>query len=174
MKATGIVRRIDDLGRIVIPKEIRRTLFIREGDPLEIYVGGEGDIIFKKYSPVKELGKVGGDIVCGVAKACSSGAAVFDKDELVSFCSLPSSVSGGKMSKKLSDICLQRKPVLCGGESIPLIDGGDILVDACCPIIANGDVIGCVASAGGEGSVGDGVLKAVSVASYFLGNRLSD
>ena len=52
MKATGIVRRIDDLGRVVIPKEIRRTLRIREGDALEIYTSAAGEVIFKKYSPV--------------------------------------------------------------------------------------------------------------------------
>ena len=56
MKATGIVRRIDDLGRVVIPKEIRRTLRIREGDPLEIFVDREGEVILKKYSPIGELG----------------------------------------------------------------------------------------------------------------------
>ena len=55
MKATGIVRRIDDLGRVVVPKEIRRTLRIREGDPLEIYTDREGGIILRKYSPIGEL-----------------------------------------------------------------------------------------------------------------------
>ena len=55
MKATGIVRRIDDLGRVVIPKEIRRTMRIREGSPLEIYTDREGEVIFKKYSPVGEM-----------------------------------------------------------------------------------------------------------------------
>lgn len=55
MKATGIVRRIDDLGRVVIPKEIRRTMRIREGDPLEIYTDNDGEVIFKKYSPIGEL-----------------------------------------------------------------------------------------------------------------------
>lgn len=58
MKATGIVRRIDDLGRVVIPKEIRRTMRIREGDPLEIFVSNEGEVIFKKYSPISELGSI--------------------------------------------------------------------------------------------------------------------
>lgn len=58
MKATGIVRRIDDLGRVVIPKEIRRTLKIREGDPLEIYTNSSGEVIFKKYSPIGELGRL--------------------------------------------------------------------------------------------------------------------
>ena len=58
MKATGIVRRIDDLGRVVIPKEIRRTMRIREGDPLEIFVSNDGEVIFKKYSPISELGSI--------------------------------------------------------------------------------------------------------------------
>ena len=57
MKATGIVRRIDDLGRVVIPKEIRRTMRIREGDPLEIFTDRDGEVIFKKYSPIGELGE---------------------------------------------------------------------------------------------------------------------
>lgn len=57
MKATGIVRRIDDLGRVVIPKEIRRTMRIREGDPLEIFTNNDGEVIFKKYSPLGELGE---------------------------------------------------------------------------------------------------------------------
>ena len=52
MKATGIVRRIDDLGRVVIPKEIRRTMHLREGDPLEIYLLEDGGCVFKKYSPL--------------------------------------------------------------------------------------------------------------------------
>ena len=59
MKATGIVRRVDDLGRIVIPKEIRRTLRIREGEPLEIYTDRDGQIILKKYSPMGEMGIFG-------------------------------------------------------------------------------------------------------------------
>ncbi len=62
MKATGIVRRIDDLGRVVIPKEIRRTMRIREGDPLEIYTDRDGEVIFKKYSPMGELGTFAGEL----------------------------------------------------------------------------------------------------------------
>ena len=60
MKATGIVRRIDDLGRVVIPKEIRRTMRIREGDPLEIYTNSDGEVIFKKYSPINEMSRSAG------------------------------------------------------------------------------------------------------------------
>ncbi|MBQ7646622.1 MAG: AbrB/MazE/SpoVT family DNA-binding domain-containing protein, partial [Clostridia bacterium] len=56
MKATGIVRRIDDLGRVVIPKEIRRTMRIRDGEPLEIFTNNEGEVVFKKFSPIGEVG----------------------------------------------------------------------------------------------------------------------
>ena len=55
MKATGVIRRLDDLGRIVIPKEIRKLMRIREGEPMEIFVNAEGDIILKKYSPIGDL-----------------------------------------------------------------------------------------------------------------------
>ena len=62
MKATGIVRKVDELGRIVIPKEIRRTMRIKEGNPLEIYTGSDGEVIFKKYSPVGEMATFAGGI----------------------------------------------------------------------------------------------------------------
>ena len=71
MKATGIVRRIDDLGRVVIPKEIRRTLRIREGDPLEIYTATDGEVIFKKYSPVGELAEFASQYADVLAKISS-------------------------------------------------------------------------------------------------------
>lgn len=69
MKATGIVRRIDDLGRVVIPKEIRRTLRIREGDPLEIFVDRDGEVILKKYSPIGELGDFAKEYTDSLAEA---------------------------------------------------------------------------------------------------------
>ena len=61
MRATGIVRRIDELGRVVIPKEIRRTLRIREGDPLEIYTDHDGEVVLKKYSPIGEIANIAKD-----------------------------------------------------------------------------------------------------------------
>ncbi len=83
MKATGIVRRIDDLGRVVIPKEIRRTLRIHEGDPLEIYTDREGEVILKKYSPISELN----EFADGYAEAASSvlgcAVAVTDTDQVI-------------------------------------------------------------------------------------------
>ena len=83
MKATGIVRRIDDLGRVVIPKEIRRTLRIREGEPLEIFTNREGGIILKKYSPIGELGELAGEYVEAVAQVAKCTVCVADRDMIV-------------------------------------------------------------------------------------------
>ena len=83
MKATGIVRRIDDLGRVVVPKEIRRTLRIREGDPLEIFTDREGEIILKKYSPIGELGQFAGQYAESLAKTSGCLACVTDRDHVI-------------------------------------------------------------------------------------------
>ena len=83
MKATGIVRRIDDLGRVVIPKEIRRTLRIREGDPLEIYTATDGEVIFKKYSPVGELSVFASQYADVLARVSTMPTLVCDRDHVI-------------------------------------------------------------------------------------------
>ena len=83
MKATGIVRRIDDLGRVVIPKEIRRTQLIRVGDPLEIFVSGAGEVIFKKYSPIGELSAFAASYAEVLYKAAGASVAIADRDRVV-------------------------------------------------------------------------------------------
>ena len=83
MKATGIVRRIDDLGRIVVPKEIRRTLRIREGDPLEIFTDREGEIILKKYSPIGELSQFAGEYAESLAQTTGHLVLITDCDHVV-------------------------------------------------------------------------------------------
>ena len=88
MRATGIVRRIDDLGRVVIPKEIRRTLRIREGDPLEIFTDREGEIILKKYSPIGELGAFAKEYAESLAQTAGHVTCIVDKDRIIA-------VSGG-------------------------------------------------------------------------------
>ena len=82
MKATGIVRRIDDLGRVVIPKEIRRTMRIREGDPLEIFVSNEGEVIFKKYSPISELGSIAAQYCEVLFRTAGYPVLITDRDSL--------------------------------------------------------------------------------------------
>ena len=83
MKATGIVRRIDDLGRVVVPKEIRRVLRIREGDPLEIYTGNSGEVILKKYSPINELSQFAGEYVETINKVLGGTIIVSDTDTVI-------------------------------------------------------------------------------------------
>lgn len=83
MKATGIVRRIDDLGRVVIPKEIRRTLRIREGDPLEIFTDREGEIILKKYSPIGELGTLAKIYAESLSQTLGCTVCITDTDQVV-------------------------------------------------------------------------------------------
>ena len=89
MKATGIVRRIDDLGRVVIPKEIRRTMRIREGDPLEIYTNSEGEVIFKKYSAMSELSENAANVAEVMYKTAGCPVVVFDKDHVVASAGVP-------------------------------------------------------------------------------------
>ena len=83
MKATGIVRRIDDLGRVVIPKEIRRTMRIREGDPLEIYTDRDGEVIFKKYSPIGELNGFASEYAETLYKTAGMPIFVCDRDAVI-------------------------------------------------------------------------------------------
>ena len=94
MKATGVVRRIDDLGRVVIPKEIRKTLRIKEGDPLEIFTDKEGEIILKKYSPIGELSEFATEYAETLAKTTGHIACITDKDTVIA-------VSGGSKKEYL-------------------------------------------------------------------------
>ena len=89
MKATGVVRRIDDLGRIVVPKEIRKTLRIREGDPLEIFTDKEGEIILKKYSPIGELSEFATQYAEALAKTTGHIACISDKDTIIAVSGAP-------------------------------------------------------------------------------------
>lgn len=151
MKATGIVRRIDDLGRIVIPKEIRRTLRIKEGDPLEIYTDREGEVIFKKYSPIGELQSFASEYADTLQKTSSMPIFICDRDEIIA-------VSGAskkeymdrRISKGLEEIVESRSFYIRGNgqETVAVAsDGGSHYVNCAMPILSEGDVIGCVISA---------------------------
>lgn len=151
MKATGIVRRIDDLGRIVIPKEIRRTLRIKEGDPLEIYTDREGEVIFKKYSPIGELQDFATGYADTLQKTSSMPIFICDRDEIIA-------VSGAskkeyldrRISKGLEEIVESRSLYIrgAGQETVAVAsDGGSHYVNCAMPILSEGDVVGCVVSA---------------------------
>jgi len=148
MKATGIVRRIDDLGRVVIPKEIRRTMRIREGDPLEIYTDREGEVIFKKYSPISELTSFAAEYADTLQK--TSGMAIFvcDRDAMIAVAGASKrEYMERKVSAGLESILESRTMYVYeeGKEKIPLTeDGGSHYISSAMPILTEGDLIGGV------------------------------
>ena len=150
MKATGIVRRIDDLGRVVIPKEIRRTMRIREGDPLEIYTDREGEVIFKKYSPIGELAGFASQYAETLHKTCSLSVVICDRDAVIACSGIPKKDYGEKaLSGQLEQVMEKRSLYVLreGEEPIPVLaEGGAYHVRCAMPIISEGDIAGCVAS----------------------------
>ncbi len=148
MKATGIVRRIDDLGRVVIPKEIRRTMRIREGDPLEIYTNVDGEVIFKKYSPVGEISDTAGSYAEVLTKIGGCPTAICDRDHVIAVSGMQKKeVLERRLSGSLEDIIEQRKTFLyrsADDKKINPIEGVDKYALACVPIVSHGDVNGAV------------------------------
>ena len=148
MKATGIVRRVDDLGRIVIPKEIRRTLRIREGDPLEIYTEKDGGVIFRKYSPMGDLQEFAVQMCESIGSATGHIAAVSDRDSIIALHGAPKRVLMDKPnSPELEKLMEQRRNYLYkpGDSPIFAADGEDkYRLGAAAPILSQGDLMGCV------------------------------
>ncbi len=182
MKATGIVRRIDDLGRVVIPKEIRRTMRIREGDPLEIYTDREGEVIFKKYSPIGELAGFAAQYAETLHKTCSMAVIICDRDAIISVAGVSKKeYLDKKVSAELERVIESRSLYSrkSDGEKISVIDdGGSHYVSCAMPIIADGDTIGCVCSVlhfdeGSENKISDELeCKLIQTAATFLGKQL--
>lgn len=145
MKATGIVRRIDDLGRVVIPKEIRRTMRIREGDPLEIYTEKDGEVIFKKYSPIGELGDFAANYVETLAKASGHGACITDRDNVIAVSGIPKKdLIEKRVSHELDSVMNEKTPIT-RGKRISVADGSDkYSAGVVVPIVSEGDTIGSV------------------------------
>ena len=147
MKATGIVRRIDVLGRVVIPKEIRRTMRIREGDPLEIYTDRDGEVIFKKYSPMGELGAFVGELAEALSRTAGLSVAICDRDAVIAAAGgAKKDIFEKSISSDLENLMEQRHIYEHDGSDTGIsVSGNDqyhVLVAA--PIISEGDVTGCV------------------------------
>ena len=149
MKATGIVRRIDDLGRVVIPKEIRRTMRIREGDPLEIYTDKEGGVIFKKYSLMGGLGDFAGQMCETLNKTTGQVAVITDRDACIAVAGVARrDLVDKRISAELEQIMEGRQIYQYqeGDKPVPVCDEGDKYCITCAaPILSEGDVLGCVA-----------------------------
>ena len=148
MRATGIVRRIDDLGRVVIPKEIRRTLRIREGDPLEIFTESNGEVIFKKYSPIGEISTFAEQYAEVLSKISKQAVLISDNDHIVAASGLPKKeVLKRRISPMLEEYLEKRKPFFAsskGAEVFFPIEGFDRSASVMYPIISAGDITGAV------------------------------
>ena len=182
MKATGVVRRIDDLGRVVIPKEIRKTLRIKEGAPLEIFTDREGQIILKKYSPIGELSEFASGYAETLSKTTGHIACITDKDTIIA-------VSGGSkkefleqdISKEL-ELLMEDKEIYTSKEnsdkSLPITKNWNTdkinNAQVVCPIIADGDTIGSVIlmSKDQNSKMNDVEKKVAQSAASFLGSQM--
>ena len=180
MKATGIVRRIDDLGRVVIPKEIRRTLRIREGDPLEIYTERDGEVIFKKYSPMGDLTELAGQICESITKNTGHIAAVSDRDTVIAVAGASKrDLMDKRNSQALEQMMEQRKTYRfqSGDTPIPISDTVDRYhLGVATPILSEGDLMGSVMILLEEGDLplNDAEQKLVQTVAGFLGRQMEN
>ncbi len=150
MKATGIVRRIDELGRVVIPKEIRRTLRIKDGDPLEIFIDRD-ELMLKKYSPMQSLEKFAGGSVKSLSELSGFTAIISDSNEVLFVDGkLKKEIQGKKITMQCEKLLQERKTYLAnivdGGNILPLFDEleSEITAQFIVPIVANSDCLGAV------------------------------
>ncbi len=177
MKATGIVRRIDDLGRVVVPKEIRRTLRIREGDPLEIFVDREGEVILKKYSPINELGQFAKEYAEALFDTLQVPVVICDRDQIIAVAgeSKKEYLNKNIGSEVVKAIEGRSQVVETESSSIEVVDGNEETLTAHCisPVIANGDPIGCVMIFSKEtDKLGQVEQKAAETAATFLAKQM--
>lgn len=180
MKATGIIRRIDELGRIVVPKEIRRVLRIREGDPIEIFTDKDGEIILKKYSPIGELGSFAQEYVEAAAQILGCGVCVCDRDQIIAVAGIPKKELLGKpLHKELEEAINDREAILAKkGEKkyVKILGNGDneYSGQVVQTIISEGDAIGAVILLSKDENMPIGVTeqKAAVIAAKFLGKQM--
>jgi len=177
MKATGIVRRIDDLGRVVIPKEIRRTMRIREGDPLEIYTDRDGEVIFKKYSPVGEMLEEAQGYCDTLHKSCNIVVAVCDRDAVIACAGVPKkSMIDRRIHGEIEKI-LESRQLFCHTNGSAKISMGPEgwYISTMMPILSGGDIIGGVACLSQDGKEPGETEKAlIQTAGLFLGRQLEE
>jgi len=177
MKATGIVRRIDDLGRVVIPKEIRRTMRIREGDPLEIYTDREGGVIFKKYSPVNELGDFASQYAGTLYKTAGYPVCINDKDSIIATAGVAKKELYEKpVSTEMEKLMEEKTAFVCTeAKKIPVTEHYEkYTAGVVSPIISEGDVLGnvVVMRSDERDKMTDVELKLASAASMFLAKQM--
>ncbi len=175
MKATGIVRRIDDLGRVVIPKEIRRTMRIREGEPMEIFTDGGGSVIFKKYSPAAEQELMAGQLCEAVYRTAGRAVAICDRDSVVAVSGGFRKALEGKPLLPAVDALMQARKPRENADGIPLSSAApDITAALVVPVIAGGDLCGCVAALNNGVPLEDSDRKLTQAVAMFFARQMEE
>ena len=178
MKATGIVRRIDDLGRVVIPKEIRRTLRIREGDALEIFTDSQGGVIFKKYSPVGELSTFAGQYAEVLSRTAGLPTIISDRDHIVAAAGVSrKEYLERRVTPELEECMQSRRPYINSGKETFLpVEGMSRAASVVCPILASSDVTGAVVllTDDAQSEPEETKIKLAQVAAAFLGKQMEE
>ena len=179
MKATGIVRRIDELGRVVIPKEIRRTMRIRESDPLEIFTSAEGEVIFKKFSPVGELSDTTRPYAEVLFRGTNLPVVITDRDRVIACAGLPKKEALERRVSDALEALIENRECFAasaGGERLRPIEGIDRLAAVACPIIGDSYVSGCVILLMNDSSLmpTKTEVKLAQVAASFLGRQMEE
>lgn len=178
MKATGIVRRIDDLGRVVIPKEIRRTLRIREGDPLEIFVDRDGEVILKKYSPIGELGDFAKEYAESLYESTGHITIISDRDTVIAVAGGSKKEYMDKQIGMLLENCMENRKTMietnAGNYEIVKDSQEAFSSFVVAPIVAGGDPIGTVVMLNKDDSVkmSQMEVKMSETAAGFLGKQM--
>jgi len=180
MKATGIVRRIDDLGRVVIPKEIRRTLHIKESDPLEIFTDRDGAVIFKKYSPMGELSEFAGQLCHALNKTTGHLVAICDRDAIVTAAgnghrAIAEKPISSQLEAALNARTLYHAPIDAPGLS-PMRTESEYQVEIAAPILSEGDILGGVLflGQGPQRVTGETDRKLAQTVALFLGKHMEN
>ena len=176
MKATGVVRRIDDLGRVVIPKEIRRTMRIREGDSLEIFVNQSGEVVLKKYSPIADISAFAQQYAEAMCTSSDKGVLIVDREDIIAAAGdLKSQYLNRRVSRPLSDMIESRTSKIAEEKEVLEVIDGDTTERSVImlPIIANGDSLGAVIlMATGEEKINELDINTAKIATSFLGKYL--
>ena len=173
MKTTGVVRRIDDLGRIVIPKEIRRNLRIRDGESMEIFVDNEF-IALKKYSSLDELNNIAEVLVDSINKEIEKNVFITDMDVVIAYSGVNKKKYISKnISPNLEQIINERKGMMISKHTLQLVDGVEITGNfVIYPIISNGDVTGSIVAFSQDNIINDSEEQLIKVVATFLGNHI--
>lgn len=173
MKATGIVRRIDSLGRIVIPMEIRRTLRIRENDALEIFTDREGEIIFKKYSPIADLEEFAQEYADSLFESTGHMALIADRDEIIAVAGGPKKQFMRKpLSPEIEKLIEERQTYISNDSNNPITDDYAVPHQVVSPIIHGGDLVGAVMLLSEDKTMGELEQKLCETAADFLAKQL--